>query len=315
MKPKVIAVVGPTSSGKTSLGIYLAKKLGGEIISADSRQVYRGLDIGTGKVTKKEMQGVPHHLLDVANPKKPWPGGQFSADDFVRRGTQAIRGMIYHTSPVIPIVVGGTGFYIDTLLGRMNIPPVPPNPALRARLEKKSVAQLFAMLKKIDPRRERSIEPRHKRRLIRAIEIAQGGNPKAERRTWAVEAEGEAEGLPPEAKYEILWLGLNPGAKKLKENIHKRLVACMKSGMIVEAKKLRRAGLSYKRMEELGLEYRYLALYLQGKLTRAQMLEQLERAINKYAKRQMRWFKRNKDIRWVAGKTEALTLAKKFISR
>src|SRR3989344_300310 len=142
-KPKVIAIVGPTASGKSSLGIWLAKKLGGEIISADSRQVYKGLDIGTGKVTKKEMVGIPHHLLSVASPKK-----QFTVDDFVRLAEKAHSNILQNDR--MTIVVGGTGLYVDMFLGRMAYPNVPPNPALRARLEKKSVAQLLAQLQKLD---------------------------------------------------------------------------------------------------------------------------------------------------------------------
>lgn len=297
-KPKVIAIVGPTASGKSSLGIYLAKKLGGEIISADSRQVYKGLDIGTGKVTKKEMAGIPHHLLDIISPKK-----QFTANDFVKHGDKIIKSMIYHTPSVIPIIVGGTGFYVDALLGRIMLPNVPPNPALRARLEKVSVKKLHAMLAKLDARRAKTIEPKHKRRLIRAIEIAKaiGKNPK----TWKSDVQ----------TYDVLWLGIHPAPEVLKKHIHRRLLARMKRGMVKEAKKLHAAGLSYKRMEELGLEYRYLARLLQNQITKREFLEHLEHEINKYAKRQSKWFQRNKDIRWISKKSEALRLAKAFISR
>lgn len=309
LKPKVIAIVGPTSSGKSSLGIYLAKKLGGEVISADSRQVYRGLDIGTGKVTRKEMMNIPHHLINVVSPKK-----QFTADDFVKQASKIIHTSIYRS--MLPIVVGGTGFYVDTLLGRMSFPSVPPNPALRARLEKKSVEMLYAMLKKADPARAKTIEPKHQRRLIRALEIA-------EERSRSAQSEGRLTPSGPERpsehtsaeRFDILWLGINPTPDTLKKNIHKRLLARMKQGMIAEATKLHKGGLSYKRMEELGLEYRYLARLLQNKLTKQEFLEQLEREINKYAKRQARWFKRNKDICWIKNKTEALRLAKAFISR
>lgn len=290
MKPKVIAIVGPTASGKTGLGIYLAQKLKGEVISADSRQVYKGLNIGTGKVTKKEMAGIKHHLLDVASPKK-----QFTVDHFVKAATRATTTI--YRSGSIPIIVGGTGLYVDMLLGRMSYAEVPPNPTLRASLEKKSVLQLFAQLKKLDPARAKTIEPQHKRRLIRAIEIAKalGKNP-----------------LPsPEPKYAVLWLGLNP--KNLQKNISKRLHARLKAGMIAEAKRLHKAGLSYKRMEELGLEYRCLARLLQKKLTQTEFEAQLEREINRYAKRQGKWFKRNKDINWIGGKAEALRLSKKFL--
>ena len=295
MKPKIIAVVGPTASGKSSLGVWLAKRIqgescGAEIISADSRQVYKGLDIGTGKVTKKEMGGIKHHLLDVASPKK-----QFTVDDFVRLAERAHSNILQNDR--MTIVVGGTGLYVDMLLGRMAYPNVPPNNKLRRQLEQRTTKQLFAQLQKLDPRRAATIEPGHKRRLIRAIEIAK--------------AIGQSPIPHPDQKYDVLWLGLNP--KNLQKNIRIRLFARIRAGMIREAKKLHEGGLSYKRMEELGLEYRYLALLLQKKLTKQEFEEQLERAIRQYAKRQARWFRRNKDIRWVDGKTEALRLAKEFL--
>ena len=307
MKPKVIALVGPTSSGKTALGVWLAKRIqkefcGAEIISADSRQVYKGINIGTGKVSKKEMQGVPHHLLDIASPKK-----QFSADDFKKLGERAIT--LITNSGKIPLVVGGTGYYIDTLLGRMILPEVPPNLKLRAVLEKKSTKELYALLVKKDPERAATIEPEHKRRLVRALEIAEALG-KSPSKANAMSGLSSSE-LP----YEVLWLGLNPGEKVLNKKIIKRLHERLKAGMITEAKKLHTKGLSYKRMKELGLEYRSLARFLQHKITKEEMIEELERAIPHYAKRQLRWFTRNPGIVWVSSKAEALQLAKKFLSR
>ena len=291
-KPKLIAIVGPTASGKTSLSVYLAQKLKGEVISADSRQVYKGLNIGTGKVTKKEMAGVPHHLLDVCSPKK-----QFTVDDFVQKAEKVYFSILQNSK--IAIVVGGTGLYVDMFVGRMSYPAVDPNPALRAKLEKKTAAQLFAMLKKLDPARAATIDRHNPRRLVRAIEIAK--------------ALGKSPTPTTKQKYDVLWLGINPPQKKLAANIHKRLVSRIQAGMLAEAKRLHKRGLSYKRMEALGLEYRYLAHLLQGKLTHNEFMTELERAINQYAKRQNAWFKRNKDIHWVASKTEALKLAKNFM--
>ncbi len=300
-KGKVIAIVGPTSSGKTSLGVWLAKRIkgqayaGGEVISADSRQVYKGLNLGTGKVTKKEMAGVPHHLLDVANPKTV-----FSASDFKNLGEKAIAKIIKHNR--MPIVVGGTGLYVDVLLGRMVLPEVPPNPVLRAKFEKNTAAELFKLLQKKDPERAANIEPTHHRRLVRALEIAEamGKSP------------AKAGAMLAKEQYNVLWIGLNPGMETLQKNIAKRLRARIKAGMLAEAKKLHAGGLSYKRMEALGLEYRSMALHLQGKLTKEHMLAELDRAITNYAKRQLKWFKRNKNIVWVTSKTEALQLAKEF---
>lgn len=289
MKPKVIALVGPTASGKSALGVYLAQKLKGEILSADSRQVYKGLTIGTGKISKKEMRGVPHHLLDLVSPKK-----QFTVDDYVKQGKKILPKIS------IPIVVGGTGLYVDMLLERMGYPNVPPNFKLRKSLEKYPAPQLLKKLHLLDPRRAKTIEPQNKRRIIRAIEIAK--------------ALGKVPLANPASPYEVLWLGLSPSPTKLRKNIRIRLDARLRAGMIQEAKTLFRKGVSYKRMEELGLEYRYLARLLQGKLSKKNFGLQLEKEINRYAKRQMRWFKRNKDIHWVKNKSEALKLAKKFLS-
>ena len=161
---KLIVILGPTASGKSDMAVKLAKRFNGEVVSADSRQVYKGLDIGTGKITKKEMQGVKHHLLDVANPKK-----QFTASDFVDLTSGLIRQIVNRRK--VPIICGGTGFYIDALLGDKQIPEVPPNLKLRKELEKKSVEKLFEILKKLDPERAKNIDAKNPRRLIRAIEI------------------------------------------------------------------------------------------------------------------------------------------------
>src|SRR3989344_4686769 len=295
---KIIAVVGPTAPGKPAPGTYPPQKLNGEIISADSRQVYKGLDIGTGKVTKKEMAGIPHHLLSVASPKK-----QFTVDGFVKQAEKALYVILQKAR--IAIVVGGTGLYVDMLLGRMAYPNVPPNLKLREQLEQQTTKQLFNQLQKLDPRRAANIEPNHKRRLIRAIEIAKavGRSPSKSQITYTTNN-----------KYNVLWLGLSPAPDKLQKNIRMRLFARIRAGMIAETKKLHAAGLSYKRMDELGLEHRYLSLLLQNKITKQEFEIQLERAIWQYAKRQNRWFKRNKDIHWVCGKAEALRLAKTFLT-
>lgn len=291
-KQKVIAIVGPTASGKTSLGIFLAQKFRGEIISADSRQIYRGLDIGTGKVTKHEMAGIPHHMLDIASPRCAYSAGDFQKD------AERVLSQI-SVNNKIPIVVGGTGFYIDVLLGRMVLPDVPPNPALRARLEKLSTEELYTMLKKKDPRRARTIERAHKRRIVRALEIATmiGRSPKPKSRI----------------EYDVLWIGLALSEKRLHANIRKRLNIRLKRGMVAEAKRLHAHGLSYRRMYELGLEYRLLAQFLQKKITLEEMRDKLERAIYEYARRQMRWFRRNSDIHWVKNKSDALRLTKRFL--
>lgn len=277
---KAFVIVGLTASGKSALAVKLAKKLNGEIISADSRQVYRGMDIGTGKVTKKEMAGIPHHLLSVADPKRQYSAEQYGKEaarvllDIVRRGRT-------------PIICGGTGFYIDALARGIAFPSVPPNKALRKKLDKMSAEELFAMLKKKDRARAKNIDGKNPRRLIRAIEIA------------------EALGRVPRQKYKPLkglsfvWIGIYLPDKELKKKIHTRLMERMRKGMTAEVKKLKTQGLSWKRLESFGLEYKWLARYLQGKMEKKEMLEKLESDIWRYAKRQRVWFKKNKEIRWI----------------
>jgi tRNA dimethylallyltransferase len=283
-REKVIVVVGPTCSGKTSLAIKLAKKYNGEVISADSRQVYRGLNLGTGKVTKKEMRGIPHHLLDVLSPKKV-----FTAHDFVVQGRECIDDILRRGK--VPVIAGGTGFYIDALLGIITFSEAPINPELRARLETKNAATLFSMLKKSDPTRaqqmDTSSERNNKHRLIRALEVAS-----AKKQGFFKMDNGYQ--LP----CSIEWIGISTPLSVLESKIQKRLAARMKAGMLRETKKLHKNGLSFKRMESIGLEYRYLARLLQNKITRTEFNEQLFREIRNYAKRQVTYWKRNKEIQW-----------------
>ncbi len=276
---KVLVIVGPTASGKSAFAIELAKRFNGEVISADSRQVYCGLNIGSGKVTKREMQGVPHHLLDVAIPKRA-----FTAAEFVEKGREIIEEIAARGK--LPIICGGTGFYIDALLGTVMLPNVPPNQKLRTKLATKSAAELFAMLSKLDPKRTRIIDPHNPVRLIRAIEIAT--------------ALGAVPSQLSKQRYDTLWIGIEWPLEKLYRRIHDRLFSRVKSGMVSEARRLHQKGLSYKRMRELGLEYRFLANYLQGRLDKKTMLMQLETAIRHYAKRQLTYWRRNTTIRWIS---------------
>ncbi len=277
-RPKIIAVVGPTASGKSSLGTYLAQKLGGEIISADSRQMYKGMHV----ISRAE----PGHMVGIANPAKQYTAGQYQ-----EAAAKIIDTMINNSK--LPIIVGGAGFYAEALLYN-NLPQVAPNPTLRAVLNKKTPAQLLAQLAKLDPTSAARVDPLNKVRLVRAIEIAR--------------ALGK---VPPTSttnnKYDVLWLGLGQ-SKNLVAGVEERL----KRGMVAEAKKLR-ANLTKKRYQELGFEFALLADYLDKKISKKELIEKIANGERKYAIRQMRWFKRNKDIRWVANKTEALRLSKTFL--
>lgn len=278
LKPKVIVVLGQTSTGKSDIAVMLARKFNGEVISADSRQIYKGLDLGTGKITKKEMKGVPHHLLDVANPKKV-----FAVTDFKILAEKKIKEILARGKT--PIIAGGTGFYIDAVVSGIVFPEVLPNEKLRKTLEKKTPEELFIILQKLDKARAKTIDKHNKVRLVRAIEIA------------------KALGKVPKAKnkaplYQFIQIGLYLPEDLLKEKINTRLLARIKKGMFKEAQSLHVKGLTWKRMEELGLEYRYMALCLQKKITKEEMREELKTKIYQYAKRQKTWFKRDPQIHW-----------------
>lgn len=278
-KKKILVILGPTATGKSDLAVWLAKNFNGEIISADSRQVYKGMDIGTGKVTKKEMGGIPHHLLDVVSPKKI-----FTVSDYKKLANEAIEKIFKKGK--LPIVCGGTGLYIQSIVDNLVIPEVPPNPTLRKELSVKSTRELFEYLKNIDPRRAKNIDKNNPVRLVRAIEIAEaiGSVPKL---TY-----GKND------KYEFLQIGLVLNKEGLEEKIHTRLIKRIKSGMIAEVKKIKKSGVSWKRLDDLGLEYRFVASYLRGKIIKKEMIDKLEIAIRQYAKRQTTWFKRDKRIKW-----------------
>jgi len=294
VKNKLIAILGPTASGKTDLSIKLAKKFNGEVISADSRQVYKGMDIGSGKVTKKEMKSVPHYLLDVASPKR-----KFTVVQYQRLAMKAIDKI--HKKIKIPFLVGGTGFYIQAVVDGIIIPEVKPDWKLRKKLEKKNIEELFKMLKKLDPRRAKSIEKKNKRRLIRALEIV-------------IKTKKPVPLLKKKPlQFEALIIGIKKSPEELKELIRKRLLKRLKGGMIAEVKKLKKSGLSWKRLEEFGLEYRFLAQYLQNKLTYEEMLEKIQKESEKFAKRQMTWFKRDKRIHWTKNYRKAEKLIKTLL--
>jgi tRNA dimethylallyltransferase len=263
---KVIVILGQTATGKSALAVKIAKKIGGEIISADSRQVYKGLDIGTGKVTKKEMSGIPHHLLDVVSPKK-----KFTVAEYKTLAEEKIKEIISRGKT--PIICGGTGFYIDAITKGVIFPEVPPNIRLRKALEKKSVLELFEMLKKLDGIRAKNIDAKNKVRLIRAIEIAK--------------ALGEVPKIKEtKPKYKFIKIGLYLPEDKLKKKVEQRVKKMFKDGLLSEIKNLKKSGVSNKRLKEFGFEY----------------FEPTEDKViletTKYAKRQMTWFKRDKEIKW-----------------
>jgi tRNA dimethylallyltransferase len=294
---KIIVIMGPTASGKSGVAIKLAKKFNGEIISADSRQVYRGMNIGTGKVHGAWSmehgaflsEGIVHHLIDVAEPME-----DFNISHFKASAEKAIREILSRGK--IPIICGGTAFWIDAVVKNTVIPEVAPNEKLRAELEKKTVEELFAKLQKLDPRRAENIDSKNKVRLVRAIEICQAIGKVPEQETS-------------NSKYEFLQIGIKTDKEKLHEKIKKRLDERFSDGMIKEVEKLNKNGVSWEWMERVGLEYRWIARFLQNKIELGEMSaqggcasgakERLYFDIIHYAKRQMTWLKRNKDIIWL----------------
>ena len=281
-------ILGPTASGKSALGVKLAKKINGEIISADSRQVYKGLDIGSGKITKKEMRGVSHHCIDIVSPKKI-----FTVVDFKKCADKAIEKNFAKNKT--PIIVGGTGLYIQAVVDNIVLPEVKPNWKLRKELEKKTTEEMFNMLKKLDPERAKNIDAKNPRRLIRAIEIAKklGKTPKLKSMS--------------RRDLDIGQIGIKLPDEILKINIEKRIKKMLKGGLVAETKKLRKSGLSWKRIYELGFEYKYPALFLRRKISKDEMLAKMLTENWQYAKRQMTWFKRDKRIKWINFSTFSLS--------
>jgi tRNA dimethylallyltransferase len=294
-KPPLIAIVGPNASGKTSLSIKLAKKFNGEIISADSRQVYKGMDIGTGKATKQEQGMVKHHLLDITSPQR-----EYNVSHFKRDALKAIKKI--QKKGKFPFLVGGTGFWIQAIVDNIDFPNVKPNKKLRRQLGKKSTVQLLKLLKKLDPKRAKIIDNKNSYRLIRAVEIV-----KATKKAIPK--------LKTSSPFKTLILGVTHPRKKLYQHINNRLKIRFKQGMIAEVNKLHQQGVSWKRLYNFGLEYRYISLFLQNKLNRKAMEEQLKNAINHYAKRQMTWFGRDKRIHWVTNLNQAKRVINKFLKK
>ncbi|MCH7828419.1 tRNA (adenosine(37)-N6)-dimethylallyltransferase MiaA [Patescibacteria group bacterium] len=291
---KLIVILGPTASGKTGLAIRLAKKFQGEIVSADSRQVYKGLDIGTAKPTKRERRSISHHLLDVVSPKKRYTVVRYQKT--ARKAIQDIQRM-----GKLPLLVGGSPLYIYAVVDGWVMPKVAPSRKLRVQLEKLTTVQLLNKLKKLDPRRVRTIEQKNRRRLIRALEIVLStGKPIPQLKKVP---------LP----YPVLFLGISRSSHELKKRIKKRFLKILKQGFLNEIKALRKQGLSWKRIEEFGLEYREVSQYLQGKISKKEMIEIVVKATVDFARRQMTWFKKDPRIHWITNAREADRLISRLL--
>jgi len=300
-KPKIIVIIGPTSFGKSDVAIELAKKFDGEIISADSRQIYRGMDVGTGKITKQEQKMAKHWMIDIASPRT-----SFSAAQFKKKAEIIIKDILKRKK--LPIICGGTGFWIKALVDDVAYPEVKPDPVLRSKLRNRSAEELFLMLKKLDRNRAKTIDAKNKVRLIRAIEICRklGQVPKF------VDSRSFVDSNRP---YEFLQIGISLSKEKLHENIKKRLQKRFDAGMIEEVRKLHKKDkISWKRLESLGLGYFWVPKYLKGEISsEKELFENIYQAEKDYAKRQMTWFRKDKRIIWSESFTKIEKETEKFL--
>ena len=289
---KVVAVVGTNASGKSDLGVRLARAFQGEIISADSRQVFRGLDLGTGKITPEEMQGIPHHMIDIRD-----PGEFFSMADFQRLSFELIPQI--SSRGHLPMIVGGTGLYVDSVLDGYNLSDTEPDLAYRAELEKRTTPELYAMLLQVVP--DTDVTAQNRNRVMRMLERIHDGDSAVPTRTKRVAS---------------LRLGVSWPREVLADRIEERLERRFKAGMLEEVQGLLDRGVSKEFLIGLGLEYRYLTLYLTGEMPDFNLMRnELARAIRKFAKRQMTWFRRCPDILWLDMQNDPFSQATEAISR
>jgi tRNA dimethylallyltransferase len=282
--PKLVVVLGPTASGKSGLGISLAQRFEGEIVSADSRQVYRGLDIGTAKITPEEQLLVPHYVLDVADPRQVYTVAQFQLDAIA-----AINDILEREHQ--PFLVGGSPHYIQAVVDNLDIPRIEPQPELRAQLEKHPLPELLTQLEQLDPQSAATIDRNNPRRVIRALEVNLiSGKPFSQQRNMA------------KPLYRSLLLGIEWPREVLYRRIDARVDERMRQGMVHEVQKLLDEEVSHERLYALGLEYRYISRLLRGEFRdEDEMVERLKYAIHDFTRRQLTWYRKDKRIVWIEG--------------
>lgn len=287
-KPKIVAIIGTTASGKSDLGIHLAQKFNGEVVSCDSRQVYKGLDLGSGKVTKEEQKLAMHHMLDVIS-----PGQKYSVADFQREAYKCIDDILSRGR--LPILVGGTGLYVRAITDGYNFVDIKPNEKLRAELEKLPREELIKKVIKLgeNEAEAQKLSPSH---LVRRIEKLSENGVKTQNNP----------------KYEVLKLGLTFPREELKQKIKQRIDKRIPLGMIEEVKGLLESGVSQEFLDNLGLEYRYISRYITGKISYSEFYEGLRKDTNAFAKRQMTWFKKDNPI-WLNTSKNVAAEAEKLV--
>lgn len=273
---KIIVIMGTNASGKSGLGVRLAERYGGEIVSADSRQVFRGLDLGSGKIAPEETRGVPHHLIDVCE-----AGAFFSMHDFQRLAYEAIDGILARGR--LPFLVGGTGLYVASVTEGYEMSDRAPDLEYRAHLETFETPKLYEMLVQAVP--DTDVEPKNRNRVMRLLEKLHAGDDHVPRSR---------------PRYDCLKLGVTWDRDTLRARIDERLQRRLDQGMIEEVQGLLDRGVSVEFLMKLGLEYRFITQYLTGEIaSREEMVERLGTAIKQFAKRQMTWFRRDGDILWL----------------
>ena len=291
-KPMVIVIEGPTASGKTNLSIQLAKKIGGEIVCADSMQIYKEMDIGTAKVTKQEMQGIEHYVMDFVNPNE-----RFSVADYKREAKKAISQIIEKGK--IPIVVGGTGLYIDALIYEIDYPEQEVDLTYRKQLEQeaqtKGLEELYKKAEEIDAQATHKISKTDQKRILRILEMYHTtGKTKTQ-------LEAESRKNPPEYDYKVF--ALTWERQTLYERIEKRVDQMIKQGLVQEVENIwKKYSCFPTAMQALG--YKEVVEYLENKITKEEMIEKIKGQTRKYAKRQLTWFRKNKDVVWLAGENK-----------
>jgi len=291
---KLIVVLGPTASGKTDLVIRLAKKFNGEIVSADSRQIYKEMDIGTAKPSEKEMVKIPHYLIGFINPNQ-----KFSVAIYKKLALKALKKI--ENQGKIPFLVGGTGLYIQSVVDNIEFPRVPAQNKLRKKLERKSEKELFRIYKQLDPKGARFIDKKNKRRLIRAIEVCTI----TKKSFWTQREKGKP-------LFAVLIIGVKLSKKELEKRIKKRVEKMIKSGLEKEMKRLvKKYGWKISPLQTIG--YKEWKDYFDKKIGAESVEEKIRLHTIQFSKRQMTWFKRDKRIKWINNYKKAEKLIKKFL--
>ena len=289
MKPIVYVIGGPTASGKSKLAVELAKKVNGEIISADSMQIYKEMNIGTAKVNKEEMQGVQHYLVDFVSPDE-----RYSVSNFKKDAEKAIEEIL--AKGKTPIVVGGTGLYIDSLIYGIEFQDEKVDLEYREKLNKiadeEGLENLYKMAQEIDPEAMKKISVNDKKRIIRVLEIYH--------KTGKTKTEQEAQSRKNEVKYEYKVFAITMDREKLYERIEKRVDIMIEQGLIEEVKQILNKYHTFPTAMQ-GLGYKEVVEYLEGSCTKEEMIEKIKKETRHYAKRQLTWFRKNKETIWLDG--------------